>query len=123
MSWGGFGAGGWARLARWLSDARRELEGGAEEDDTESVELTWAAEDLDASARAWEKRLAADLGYKVALIVGDSTFSEIDLDGNAWWFRPVAKNMKTRSERCERRALRPRFIYCLLYTSPSPRDS
>ena len=48
-------------------------------------------EDLNASARAWEKRLTADLGYKVALIVGDSTFSEVDLDGNAWWFRPVAK--------------------------------
>ena len=48
-------------------------------------------EELNASARAWEKRLAADLGYKVTLIVGDSTFSEIDLDGTAWWFRPVAR--------------------------------
>ena len=48
-------------------------------------------EELNASARAWEKRLAADLGYKVALVVGDSTFSEIDLAGNAWWFRPVAR--------------------------------
>ena len=23
--------------------------------------------------------------------MGDSTFSEIDLDGHAWWFRPVAR--------------------------------
>ena len=33
---------------------------------------------MNASARAWEKKLAADLGYKIVLVVGESTFADID---------------------------------------------
>ena len=48
-------------------------------------------DDMNASAKAWEKRLASDLGYEITLVVGESTFADIDLDGHAWWFRPVAR--------------------------------
>ena len=60
---------------------------------------------LNASARAWEKKLASDLGYKVALTFGDSTYADIDLDGQAYWYRPVARKKEDQVRRTKTQGL------------------
>ena len=48
-------------------------------------------EEVENASLAWSRRLAGSLGCPVNLMMGDPTYSELDVDCKGFWFKPHAR--------------------------------
>jgi hypothetical protein len=52
------------------------------------------SDELEETSRQWSGKLTKSLGCRVNLVVGDPTYSEMDIDCRGFWFQPHARRLE-----------------------------